>query len=79
MHFSNKIAAFVAVLSILLYGSMRFCATPLFHQLAKQYSSLIGTMAEEQNCTFCAIVKAEDPEKLIYKVSKRHKYVCKLT
>lgn len=67
MLFSNRTAVLVAALSILLYGSMRFYATPLFHQLAIRYSSLLGRMAEEQNCTFCGIVKAEDPEKLIYK------------
>lgn len=70
MLFSNKISILVAVLSIILYVSMRFYATPLFHQLTVRYNSLLGRMAEEQNCSFCEIVKAEDPEKLIYKVSK---------
>lgn len=74
MYNTNKIALIVAILPFLLYASVRFCSTSLFHQLSKPYSILFGKMTEEENCKFCAIVRAEDPEKLIYKVSN-HIYV----
>lgn len=67
MLYSSKIVVLIAAMPFLLYTSMRFCSTSLFHQLSKPFSILFGRMAEVENCIFCGIVRAEDPEKLIYK------------